>query len=457
MSDVCLEKLDGPRKRYKQRVLLVFGIITYIACFQWMYIHWLYPTFGYYGFDYNPPGTAYLALAWVLGLLPSLWMPLVIVRPSQLAYWVLYSIVFIPCMFVPLYAGLSQPSQVARLMLTLFAGLGITGLSYFFPLRSFRPAQLRGSRFWFWFALLASTLTLWVVVAFRHQFQILSFSDVYDVRLAADDVMKGTLLNYPLMWLYGAINPFLMGWGLYHKKIGFFLVGSFGQLIVYGSMGTKASILSIFFTAGFYFLLRGNRLPFAVKLTWSLAALVGGLCLFFVAADQDPGLLLWVVLSVVVMRLLSLNALATAQYHGFLQNNPHTYFSHAKGISWLIHYPYGNMSVGGAVGNYYYNNYAMDQTTHFWATDGLSSFGLPGVLLISVFCAFVFWTLDSLAERHDPRLAALLISYAAYNLANIGIFTTLLSGGLGLLILILYLMPRENAEVSVKAKVFNAA
>jgi hypothetical protein len=175
-------------------------------------------------------------------------------------------------MFVPLYAGLSEPPKIAWLMLTLFAGLGITGLSYFFPLHSFRPTHLHRSRFWFWFALLASALTLWVVVAFRRQFEILSFSDANNVRLAADDVMAGTLLNYPLMWLYGAVNPFLMGWGLYHKKPLLFLAGAFGQLIVYGSLGTKASILSIFFTTGFYLLLRRNRLSFAVKLTWSLAS-----------------------------------------------------------------------------------------------------------------------------------------------------------------------------------------
>src|SRR6266699_1735786 len=302
-----------------------------------MYINWVNPTFAYFGFDYNPPGRAYLALAWVLSVLPSLWMPLAIARPSQLAYWVLYSTVFIPCMFVPLYAGLSEPSKVAWLMLTLFAGLGITGLSYLFPLLSFRPPHLRSRRFWFGFGIFASAVTLWVIVAFRGQFRIVSFSDIYDVRNAADDVMAGTLLNYPLMWLYGAINPFLMGWGLYHKKIGYFLAGSFGQLIVYGVLGTKASVLSIFFTAGFYFLLRGNRWPFGVNLTWSLAVLV--------------------------------------------------------------------------------------------------------------------WVLDSVAKQHDPRLAALLISYAAYNLANGPLFTTLLSGGLGLLMVILYLMPREQSEVSRKPSV----
>jgi hypothetical protein len=353
-------------------------------------------------------------------------------------------------MFVPLYAGLSEPSKVGWLMLTLFAGLGIIGLGYKLPLLAFRPPRLRARRFWLGVGVLASAAALCVAVAFRHQFRIVSFADIYDVRLGADDVMAGTLLNYPLMWLYGAINPFLMGWGLYHKKMAFFLAGSFGQLIVYGVLGTKASVLSIFFTAGFYFLLRGNRFPFAVKLTWCLAALVAGLCLVFVAGDQDPGVLLFMMLSVVMMRMLSLPALAFAQFHGFLQIHPHTYFSHVKGISWLIHYPYGSLSVGGAVGDYYYNDYRMDQTTHFWATDGLASFGLPGVLLISVFCVLVFWMLDSVSERNDPRLAALLISYTAYNLANVGLFTTLLSGGLGLSMVFLYLMPRPEAGPSVE-------
>ena len=441
----------------KPRTLLILGIGTYVACFQWMYINWLNPDFGYYGFDLNTPAIGYLVLAWVLSVLPTLWMPLVLTRPSQLIYWVLYSIVYIPCMFVPLYAGLSKPSEIAWLMLTLFAGLKIIGTGYSFPLRRFRPPHLTKSHFWFGLGLMACVFTLWVIVAFRRQFQISALSDVYDVRLAANDVTNGTLLNYPLMWLYGAINPFLMGWGLYHKRAVLFLAGALGQLVIYGCLGTKASILSIIFVAGFHLLLRGSRLPFGVKLTWSLAGLVGGLCLSFVHAGGEPDVLQWTMLFVVIMRLLSLNALATAQLYGFLQNHPYTYFSHVKLLNWFIQYPYGNVSVGGAVGDYYYGDFQMDQTTHFWATDGLASFGLPGILMISVFCAFVFWLLDSLAERHDPRLAALLVSYAAYNLANVGIFTTLLSGGLGLLMVILYLMPREKCAISVRPIVSAAA
>jgi hypothetical protein len=63
-----------------------------------------------------------------------------------------------------------------------------------------------------------------------------------------------------------------------------------------------------------------------------------------------------------------------------------------------------------------------------------------------VVCALVFWVLDSTAKGHDLRLTALTVSFAALNLANISLFTSLLSGGLGLLIVSLYFAPRHRAE-----------
>ena len=125
---------------------MILGILVFIACYQWAYIHWLFPTFGYLGYDYNPPSAGYLLLAWLLSALPSLWMPLSIDRPSKLIYWVLYLFVFIPSMFIPLFAAINPPSQVAELMLVLFAGFALTGLSYRRPLLKLHPHQISSSR-----------------------------------------------------------------------------------------------------------------------------------------------------------------------------------------------------------------------------------------------------------------------------------------------------------------------
>lgn len=451
---------NSPRKAQEStgqlghRVFLVFGIFIFVAVFQWMYVHYLYPVWDYFGFHYERPATGYLLLAWVLSLAPSFWMPMKLTRPSQFAYWVLYIMVFIPSMFVPLYAGLTPPWEVAGLMVTLFAGLAITGTSYLIPLGRFRPANISRGLFWKGFGFIAVVLTLWMIVVFRNHLQIVSFLDVADLRSIQDDVWEGSLVSYAFMCLSGAINPFLMGWGLYYRRKWLFLAGALGQLLVYSVGATKSSILSILFMCSFYVLLRVGRLPFGQKLTFGALALMGGASLSYVLSGYEPGPLHTIVLFVVLMRVFSVNGINTAWYYDFFQHNPHTFYSHVKGVSLFVHYPY-QYPIGQEIGLAYTGGTDLDANAPLWATDGMGALGLPGVLIISIFCALVFWILDSASQRHDPRLAALLTMFAALNIANIPFFTSLLSGGLGVLILSLYLMPPETI-VNFKAKKYTA-
>src|SRR6266700_550473 len=389
-------EMNDPTSGFRQRALLIFSVLAFIACYQWVYIHWLYINFSYLGYDYNPRSIGYMLLAWMLSALPSLWMPLTLARPSQLICWVLYLTVFIPSMFVPLFAGINRPTEVAKLMLTLFVGFAITGISYRLPLLKLRSPRLPKSLFWYGFILVTSIFTVSLIVGFWGHLHIVSFSDIYDVRNEADTVMEGTLLNYPLLLLSCAINPFLMGWGLYHRRASLFVV----------------------------------------------------LSLSFILAGDEPGLILTATLTLVFMRTFALPGLLTAEYYYFFQHNPLTYSSHLKGISSIITYPY-NHYLGTEIGYYFYG-ILNDTTAHLWAMDGLAALGLPGILLVSAFCTFVFWMLDSFAQKQDPRLAALVITYTAYNMANLSMFTTLLSRCFGLLIVILYLMPREESKVSLE-------
>jgi hypothetical protein len=434
--------MTKPRSTGSQRLLLVGGMAAYVACFQWMYIHYLDPTWAYFGFDYFQPSTKYEVLAWVLSLLPSLWMPIHLTRPSHLAYWVLYITVIIPSMFVPLFAGINPPTEVSVLMIVFFTAFALVGLSYLFPLLPFRPARISRKGFWAIFGCLGTGLVIWVLVVLHKHLHIVSFADIYDQRNTAKDVSEGTAVSYALMGLTGAVNPFLMGFGLYYRRSWLLLTGILGQLLVYSALGTKGSILSILFIPGVYAVLRVGRSPFGLKVTFGFLAVLAGLCLSFIYAGYDPSPIHFAVLFVILMRTLPMGGLVTAWYYNFFQQNPFTYYSHVTGVNWFVHYPYANF-IGLEIGSFYQNGSDLDATAHFWATDGLEAMGLSGVLLISVFCALIFWVLDSVARRHDPRLSALIATYAAYNFANISIFTTLFSGGLSLLILFLYLLPPQ--------------
>ena len=431
-----------------QRAVLVLCVLAYVKCFQWMYVEYLYPTWGYFGFDYNPPGTSYLCLAWVLSIAPSLWMPMRLTRPSQLAYWVLYITVIIPSMFVPLYAGMNPSTDISLLMLILFAGFAIVGSSYLLP--RFHVGKLKIPKQLFWMVLgsVGLYLTVWLLIVFRGHLQFVSFGAVYELREDANDVAEGSLVNYAFMLLSGAINPFLMAYGLYFKRRWLFFAGALGQVLIYSVGGTKGSILSIVFILGIHLAMKWKRLPFALILAaGSLLILAGTALSTRFTGTGDVSFFGGIAQFVILMRTLSVNGLLTAQYFDFFQRNPLTHFSHIHGVNWFVHYPYSS-PVGQEIGLAYAGTTDLDATAHFWATDGIGGFGLPGILVVSVACALVFWILDSVSQRHDPRLAALVTAYAAYNLANISIFTSLLSGGLALLIFVLYVMPSAGLKQS---------
>lgn len=432
-----------PTSPGRQRLLLVCGVVAYVACFQWMYINYLYPNWAYSGFDYYRPASHYLVLGWILSLLPSLWMPIHLTRPSQLAYWVLYITVIIPSMFVPLYVGIDPPAEVSLLMIVFFVGFALSGMSYLFPLHHFRPTRISRKMFWTVFGCLASGLVLWMIAVFHSHLKIVSFADVYDQRNAASDMADGGLVNYAFMGLTGAVDPFLMGCGLYYRRRWLVLAGVLGQVLIYSAFGTKGSILSTLFVPVVYALLKLGRSPFGLKVTYACLTLLGGCCLAYVLAGYDPGPLLFFALFVALQRTLGNGGLVTAWYYNFFQQNPYTYYSHVTGVSWFVHYPYAKF-MGLEVGSFFQAGTNLDATAHFWAMDGLEACGLTGVLLISLLCALVFWLLDSAARRHDPRLAALVTTYAAFNMANISMFTSLFSGGLGLIMLFLYVLQPEK-------------
>ena len=87
----------------------------------------------------------------------------------------------------------------------------------------------------------------------------------------------------------------------------------------------------------------------------------------------------------------------------------------------------------------------MESNANLWA-DAYANFGYVGIFLFSVLLAIVLWLYDSLASRCDRRLAALAIGLPAFALANTGLLTALLTNGIGLAMLLVYLMPSTMHE-----------
>ena len=76
---------------------------AYVFILQVSYLYLVVPSFGYQGSIYNSPPLGNIVLAWVCGIIPSLWMPVEIRRPSEVIYCIFYCFVVIPIAIVPVY------------------------------------------------------------------------------------------------------------------------------------------------------------------------------------------------------------------------------------------------------------------------------------------------------------------------------------------------------------------
>jgi hypothetical protein len=152
---------------------------------------------------------------------------------------------------------------------------------------------------------------------------------------------------------------------------------------------------------------------------------------------------LWWV-AIVDMRTFSIPGLSIPQYFDFFSSHPLTFGSHVTGINWFINYPY-DIDIPRTIGYYYYGQQELTANATFWSQDGLAAFGTMGIVVVTFFAAFILWLLDSATQGLKIQfvLTALVGTILAFT--NTSLFTTLLTGGLGLFLLACVLMPRDES------------
>ncbi len=430
------------------RVLLFAFLALYIQLYSWLYIKWLAPTFSYMGMTYHEPRSTLFALAWVFSLLPAIWLPLTLRRPSQIPFWLLYLLVYIPSLFSPQYMSLQSGQDLSTLIWCFFAGFLIISIGYAVPPIRLRQTILSPRFFWVVILVLAVVLDAWVLAVYHSKMRLVGFYDVYDLRSEASETSAGSGVGYAVMLLSSVINPLLMAYGLVSRRKSFVLLGFLNQLLLYSAEGSKAVFLSVFVLIGLYFMTGKTGRMFGLRLVTALTGILVGLAILANIKDLNP--VVTFAMSLVFMRTFANGGYMTGAYANFFHTHPLTFLSSVHGIDKLIDYPYPT-PLGLLLGNYEMGNPELDLNAHFWASDGIAGFGPIGVILISVMCAIVFWILDSCAARHDVVLASLMVAFVTLNLLNVSLFTTIVSGGLGLVAALMVLMPSYKVHTPTAA------
>lgn len=433
----------------RSRAVMVLICTLYVLVFVLVYKLVIVPIWGYEGFRYRAT-LPHAAAGWVLAGLPSLWMPIQLRRPSQVVYWLLYLLVLVPSCLVPVYALDDQSSGPVLLATCLVAVFALTGLIYRLPLLPLKRIHLESYEFSVILFLLSITCYALMISSFGLHFHFVSFEDTYSVRAQFQDALTQVpaLVAYAIGWQAWVINPFVMAMGLRSRRMSWILAGAAGQFAIYSITAFR----SMLFSAGLLFYILwvmrstkafGSRLA----LTWTAIFAGTGVSLFFGYGLMAEAL--------VGVRMTALPGLLTGYYYEFFSSHPQAHLGHSI-LSSLVDYPYA-VEPPYLIGARYFHSASNDANANIWA-DAYANFGYAGIVLFTILFAILLWLYDSIAaSSRNTWMATLAIGLPAFALANGGLLTSLLTNGVALAMLLVYLMPSITYDDAPQSSVPVAA
>jgi hypothetical protein len=215
-------------------------------------------------------------------------------------------------------------------------------------------------------------------------------------------------------------------------------------IICYGLMYLKAAligpawILFIYFGTRFFCRESAVRLYFLLALPFLLGA--GWFALSPQTANPGGNLIQFTYMGVVLFRLYAVTSDAMGFYYAFFDNHPHTYWSHVSIINLFLHYPYGADTIANKLqSDFQLGNY----NASFLATDAIAAYGYHALPLVGLVVGLVFVMINTAARGLGPTSRGVVTAMPTLAIQNIPFMTTLLTNGIGFLILYLAWLPRE--------------
>jgi hypothetical protein len=420
------------------RALVVVAALTYVGAVHWSYVTIIAPSFSYNGSVYQPAPDGSLVLAFLVSVLPAFWLPVVVSRPSQVTLWVLYVLAYVPSILVPYYVLGTGFEGVLPLTFAIALSFGLLSLMVGIrfgavyaparPMRSFENFVVG----------LAIFLGAYTILAFGVNLNLPALANVYNVRTAFNQAVVDTnvpFAAYAVDWSLYVANPLVMLLGLRSKRFGIFAMGLAIELLVYGTTGYKSALFSVVLVVPLLVLLsRPLRPAFGLSLPTASVVLVLGSAIWDQANDSI------VATSLFVRRVITLPGQLVADYYDFFSQ--HRTFGLSDSIlSFLGPAPF-DLPPPKLIGAVYFNDPTENANANLWA-DAFANFGFAGILSFTIVLGLVLLVLDSAASGRDLRITGALAGLMAIVLSNSALLTTILTHGLGLAILLIFLMPQD--------------
>jgi hypothetical protein len=429
----------------KRRCLLLFLGIVYFGVLLACYLYTIVPTHFVEGFVYRPLPEWCWMVSLGVALTPLLWTSIDFRRPSDFASLFLYICVTVPCSFMPFLASDRDPEQVVILPLLVLAAQAVFDAVRRGRLIDFPRVKNTQSLFTIIIpaAMIVLSLALWSFVGFRIN---VGLENVYERRIEARESLGGgflgVLLGYGESLMLGAFLPATTVMGAITRKPRLLFAAAFSVLAVFSFDGQKAVLFGPFMLILVTVLaLRSRRNTAFVLISAFLA-----LCLLSIAQvyffDDNS------ISTYIVRRVMVMPGLLADYYWEFFSSHPLVMLRDGAIGSIFSRSPYP-LSTPRLIGSEFFDNPETNANTGIWLA-GFAHFGYVGVFAASVLAAWLLRILDSLAAKGKYVAGCAFCTMLGLIWTNGALHTSLLSNGVVVLMLLMFLFPADIARQSIE-------
>jgi len=420
-------------------------IINFILAFLFSYtfyrcyVEFLYTYFEYAGFPYYEKSNIFLMLTLLMCSLPVFFF-------NGIKYISSFISVFIfIILYIPTIITFSLGLNFGYFKIFCYEFVFFTSMILFFISDRINIKSTYLKRFKiikFQHILYVNILiTIWMLFIYRSNLRFVSFDDVYLQRFSNADLGNDIFSRYMFSWLINLFIPLVLLYGIVMKKKTYLIIGSFSCVCVYMSIAAKGTILMPIILWGMYFLLK--KFSFKNIYFSMITVLTVILSLLLIFTNKDSTILFFIS-SLLMWRVIGTGGNLNLAYFEFFETHPKTYYSHISPVNFITNmYPYNDLGLGKVVGQYFWAE-DMNANANFWATDGIAAIGISGVLIISLFFTIILIYINKVTYHYDLDYLILVFIPFMFSLLNTSLFSTILSGGGFLIIVVLKFLKSDE-------------
>jgi len=357
-------------------------------------------------------------------------MPKTLKKLSHMVVWLLVLISYIP--MLTLFA-LMDESRIFMYSVTIF--WLIVFLLLKFPQISL-PSLRQAKTIRFFLFMLLTTIGFLLICKYLGFSFNLNLEKVYEIRAKYTE-MKIPFAGYLFNWIGYVVNPVFFAFFLNKRKWIYVMLVIALQLFLFSGTGNKTFLFALPFVLFLMWIVTCKK-PFVWITVSLISVILLGMLSYWLIND------VWL-FSLSARRTLLVPAQLSFFYYDFFSKNEYTFLSQHRIFRNFIDYPY-HLDPPHLLGEIYFNRPECNANNGIYG-DAYMNFGFIGLILWAILIVIILKLIDSFSKNKELKTGIAALAMPVIALVNSPLLTCLLTHGLLLGLIFLWLLPKGKNNV----------